>query len=129
MASWDSTPDPYTYRRAQRLGLGGRPAYIVSLGDRVLGVIVPKTINTDRKAGRLRIPGRGRDGFSAVVPRRHSFTGDLIGDPPLLGKNIERDRRRDAADDLVREAERDEAMTPEFIARSVAFYDREDPVK
>lgn len=125
MASWDSTPDPYTYRRARRLGLGGRPVYVVSLDGREIGVIVPRTINTDRKVGRLRIQGRGRDGFAAVVPRRHSFTGDLLGSTRMLGKGIERDRRRDAADDLVQRAERDEAMTPEFIARSVAFYDQE----
>lgn len=124
MASWDSTPDPYSYRRLSD-SLGHR-SYEVALDGRVLGVIVGCTISTDTKMGRLRRPGKGRPGFRAVTPARHSFSGTPLG---YIGTYIERDRRRDAADDLLDllEGERwgepvEELYDEEFIARAVAHY-------
>lgn len=120
MARWFEDPDPYTY---ERIGTHytGRPVYAVYRDGRLLGVIEPWEINTDtRIAGtRLRRAGRGRAGFVAVVPNRHSFSGNLL---PGFGRSIEQDRRRDAAYELERCAERDEAFTESFRVASVAKY-------
>lgn len=127
MAAWDFGPDPYTYERvaADLPWTGKRPVYVVRRGDRLLGVIVPVRINTDtRIAGtRLRRAGLGRDGFAAVVPNVHSFTGAKLGG---FGTFIERDRRRDAAEDLEDRYRSDPDFDDAFVAASVAHY-RKDP--
>lgn len=126
MGMWDSAPDPYKYEKLPGSvpWAGDRHPYLVTLDGEEIGVIVPVTINTDRKAGRLRIPGKGAPGFAAVVPARHSFSGTLLGH---VGKHLDRDRRRDAANDLVSVRARDEAFTGEFLARSIAHYRKDRP--
>jgi hypothetical protein len=99
----------------------------VSRDGEVLGVIVPVRINTDRKiAGtRLRVPGRGRNGFAAVIPNRHSFTGARLGG---FGTGIEWDRRRDAAKDLEHQIQRGGDYNPEFIREAVDYYSADQQV-
>lgn len=123
MAWWDG-PDPYTYERlpGDVVNQGRRRAYIVRRDGELLGVVVPVTDNWHRKAGRLIVASGSRPAFAAAIPWRHSFTGELLGGGWPPGKGIEKDRRRDAADDLVRYAEYDDAYTPEFVARVIAYY-------
>lgn len=123
MAWWDG-PDPYTYEKlpADIPGQGRRRAYLVRRGGFPLGVIAPRTDHWNRKAGRLIVASGSRPAFAAVVPARHSFTGELLGNGLMIGYDIERDRRRDAADDLVRHAKHGADYTAEFIVHAVGYF-------
>lgn len=127
-------PDPYTYTL-----IGSTPSvygdvrsYRVDRDGKPLGVIRSTRISTDTKMGRLRRPGKGRSGFEAVIPLRHSRSGELlhpIGTLAALGSWTPGNaaRRRDAAEELEQTAVRDDAMTPAFIDMAIAHYTNRTP--
>lgn len=125
MAWYDSpAQDPYTYTLIDD---GPPRLYKVERDGRPLGVISAARFSTDtRIAGtRQRRIGKGRAGFAAGIPNRHSFTGTHLGginwsEP---GGDV---RRRDAARELERAAERDDRMTATWIADTIARHTTKD---